>query len=99
MTDYVAYTFKYVLSVNNDLAVQAISSWDNVNKTKIVYAYCNGSTPSNYTIGISIPTGSHGTYGVQICISFLNNIGTMYSRSWNDTTWGSWNQCESQVVS
>ena len=78
--------------------IETISSWDNVDKTKIVYAYCTDSTPSHYTVGVSIPNGSSGTYGVQICTSFFSNKGIVYSRSWNGSTWGSWNEYTTQKI-
>lgn len=73
-------------------AVEAIASWNDVDKTKVGYYYCTGGTPSNYTVGISISTSSDGNFGVQICVSFFNTTGKFYSRSWNGSTWGTWRE-------
>ena len=61
-----------------------------MDKAKPGYYYCTGTAPNSFTVGISIPQNSNGEYGVQICATFINNVATLYTRSWNGTTWGTW---------
>jgi len=85
-----AETARAIAAENAISAVAVIASWDYVNKAKPGYYYCSGTAPNSFTVGISIPNNSNGDYGVQICATFFNNVATLYTRSWNGTTWGAW---------